>query len=715
MIPRSSFPRTTAAILLLVVLPFAWPCGPYFNDAHHGLDRDPLQGSLETFYARLTHPGSDLEVLGETSRTAVKRAVDAEHQGLWTEALSAWRESILTMGFDAVAVHSWQIRDVRDRIDLLPTVGKDLSREEWQAYLATMDMQLGLWSTRPTEIHRESLLAMASSANVHIASAALTTLGWQELLSGHVSEARTDFSTALSRDPAGVKSDECSYLMAVAPVFAHLGRDLRIEDPGTAIANIEEWLVAHPASPWRAHARGWQAALLYHNRNLAWKGDADGLLAATRIWQGLLTDSAAVELFTSAAESLRLAYRKLRPSPPGWVVSDPRHAAAFAWHAVTDRVSIKDRADILAKAEPALSRITEENVGADVLYALADTWFQAGRSMAALPLARRALALRDTPEARYLVARLCVETGDVVEAEHVSAALPATANTYDLLVRIGSAWEEQQAWGKALSAYAHANSWMDVALLSEGPMPLATLAESVRSGGPFTAVIEDAWAVSDPKRKAGYDYLPDLRRRLAVRLVRADRPREALPFFDGELQGLCAELIKLQDDLKNASDGQRPECLYALATFWYERGKKLVFIDRYWHQWAVDSYSWDGLTRTPKEEAARTHYAAEMEAMTVYHRAYPMFLELADRFPAHAHAADALYKAALCRYWLTGQTYLKSSPWWERRARDEHYWDQGDALLRRLAKTYPNSALAQDAKVVRALGKLPSEEPVGNF
>ena len=93
-----------------------------------------------------------------------------------------------------------------------------------------------------------------------------------------------------------------------------------------------------------------------------------------------------------------------------------------------------------------------------------------------------------------------------------------------------------------------------------------------------------------------------------------------------------------------------------------------------------------------------------MEAMTTYCRAYPLFMELADRFPGHARAPDALYKAALCRYWLVDQTYLKNSAWWKERAKREHFWDQGDALLKRLATTYPDHSLAKDTKVLKAVG-----------
>jgi hypothetical protein len=243
---------------------------------------------------------------------------------------------------------------------------------------------------------------------------------------------------------------------------------------------------------------------------------------------------------------------------------------------------------------------------------------------------------------------------------------------------------------------------MDVAILADGAMPLAALAGLVAGGGPFTAVIDQP-ADGPAQGKAGFDFLPMLRARLATRLVRADRAPEALALFDGELRGLCAGLISLQDGLQAATPEQRADRLYALAAFWYDPGRKLVFRDRWWHQWAYRTHFGYGGAARPGHDADCARFGADLEAMTVYARAYPLFLEIADRFPADAHAPDALYKAALCRYWLTGQTYLQACPWWEARAKRDGFWAQGDALLRRLRHDYPDHPLAGDAKVLRAL------------
>ncbi len=132
--------------------------------------------------------------------------------------------------------------------------------------------------------------------------------------------------------------------------------------------------------------------------------------------------------------------------------------------------------------------------------------------------------------------------------------------------------------------------------------------------------------------------------------------------------------------------------------------------DPAWHQWACPRYPERGTPAGSGASAQRTAYADAMERMTVYWRSFPLLLAIAGEDPASPHAADALYHAALCRYWLTGKTYLKTSYWWTDLAKREKFWAQGDALLQRLAASYPDDALAHDDKVRRACGQLPPVE-----
>jgi tetratricopeptide (TPR) repeat protein len=700
--------RKLVVILLLSALPIALACGPYFNDARHGLLKDQLQSSLETVYARLLRPEATRDALAKNSRAFCETAKAAESEEKWDDARAAWNEAIRTVGFDGDAVHSWRIREIRDHLDLLPLIGRKISNQEWNLYLAAAEIHLDPWQTRPREVQREPLLALGSSANNELASAALTTLAWRELQIGNVANATSILATARARAPDGPKVDEVSFLEVVAPVFAHLSKDGHVDDPEMALGKIQKWIDGHPTSPWRFHALGWEAFILYQHREIAWGQDLDGLLAATRIWQNLLADPDGSEMFTSATESLRFSYRKLRPQPPEWVVADPRHAAAFAWHAVTDQVSPIEREKILAATEPALQHLSDTEADPELLHLLALTWVAAGRTTSALPLAQKALEKRDTPEIRYLAARLSAENGNPADAERISEPLTTPGDAFDLLVRIGSAWEDKREWAKALSAYVRANSDTDVAVLTDGEMPIDVLMERVNCGESFRSTIDNPWSYYEdsPAMKSGHDYLPELRGRLASRLVRAGRATEALPFFEGESRGLCAGLIALENDLRTGAENNRGRHLYALASFWYDQGKKLVYVDRHWHQWAAYRFFGRDVKPSPQLDADRARVAADMEAMSVYYRAYPMFLEIADRYPADPHAPDALYKAALCLYWHCGQTYMKFSWWWEDRAKREHNWDRGDALLRRLAATYPNHALAHDPKVVRAVAGL---------
>jgi hypothetical protein len=688
-------------VLLLVLLPLALPCGPYFNDAHNGLMRDERMGTLERVYASLLMPDQPLDHVVAISHAAMGEAVAAEGLEHWTAARAAWQRALGGMGLDVAALHAWHLRFVHDRLDVLAAVGVSIAPGEWRRYAAACGMIApGRYEDRQAD--RNALIDIATSGNEELAAAALTSLAWQELLGRQVDQARTHLASALAHSPHGIKADEAGYLSVIAPLFAHLESDGHVDDPRACLDAIQAWLEQHAASPWRMHAMGWQAFILFHHRTLAWGGDQDGLLAATRIWQHLLTDAQGGELFTAAVESLRYAYRLLRPAPPAWVVADPRHAAAIAWHALTDKVPEAERATMLATVRPAMAQLAVSATDAHIIHLLAKGYVAAGTREVALPLAVRALALQDVPDFRYLAARLKVELGDPAECERLAAPLAADPRYYELLVSAGSAWEERKDWARALSAYTRANSFMDVAIMADGAMPLATLSEVVAGGGPLKSEIDNEWNYGGAV-KAGFDFLPMLRERLATRLVRADRAPEALALFDGELRGLCAGLISAQEGLKTATPEQRADRLYALACFWYDPGRKLVFRDRHWHQWACTKYfTYDG-GASPGFDAERAHYVAELQAMTVYARAYPLFMEIADRFPADAHAPDALYKAALCRYWLTGQTYLKSCHWWEVQAKKEGYWAQGDALLKRLSHDYSDHPLARDKKVLKAL------------
>jgi tetratricopeptide (TPR) repeat protein len=683
--------RTALVCVLLLMPALGRPCGPYFDNAHHGFEEGLLCSHLEDLYLGLHGLAANRYELRQRIQAAWNEAEKAEAAKSWSLAREAWQRCL--PGLDRQ-----RLRPVRDRIDLLPLVGTTITATEWRNYRMALD------HGKPEDLERFTV-----GAKPVLVAAARTSLAWAALQEGRVEAAVQQLDAAVRIAPASIKSDEIDFLHAIAPVFAGIKRGGSIAAPREALEGIAAWMAGHPHSPWLCHARGWQAYVLYHHRSVAWKGDNDGLHAAVRIWQSLLDDVPSRELFIPAVESLRLAYRRLRPTPPAWMVADPRHAVAVVWHAITDRLPEEaDRIAMLAIGEQQVLALPDERLAGPVLQALAETWYRVGRRAAALDLADRAFKRNPTVSSRALLIRLNIDQGrpETAETLMTGMAIDRPELVGDALRRLGGAWEKKREWAKALAAYTRANSTLDVFILTDGEMPLDHFLSLVRTATACTSSIAEPGGWGTDNREAGYEWLPELRHRLGRRLVRAGRVAEALEFLDPPCRALAERLLELNRDLDAAPPAQRADRLHDLANFWYDEGKKLVFNDRYWHQWAFGLYAppdQAGGEPSPEQLSERRRCIAELESMTVYLKALPLFLEIADRYADHPRAPEALFKAAHCRYWLCGQSYLKTCRYWLEQSRREDFWGQGDALLRRLAERYPQHALASDAKVRRAV------------
>ena len=68
-----------------------WTGRPPLDDTHHGLARDPLQGSFESFYLHLLRPGDALEPLAAAAHEAERRAVAAERLVGHAVTVEQWR------------------------------------------------------------------------------------------------------------------------------------------------------------------------------------------------------------------------------------------------------------------------------------------------------------------------------------------------------------------------------------------------------------------------------------------------------------------------------------------------------------------------------------------------------------------------------------------------------------------------------------------------
>lgn len=643
-------------------------CGPFYNDAHRGLD-DPLVVTLEEFYLGLYGggPGNPLP--------AHERAVAAEEAERYAEAQVAWREVLAQAGGnrDAFAL----AREARVHLALLPQVGNGLPPAAFKLYAT---------------VHDDDALAQAggdvlASMLLRQAEARLRTAKTAEGLR-LLDQAR---QVAVSPELRG----EIDLLASVAPALAGITAKGVVVDAGAAVARIQRWLDGHPGDQRRAEALGWQAFVIYHQPACV----PDGTATVIRIYQTMLDDPTQRSLAAvPAIESLRYLYRELG-NPPEWMVANPHHAIAFAWFAV--RHGQAPQRKLFDLLRDGVGRADPATVPADVLLSLAQAWASTDDQAMALILARRAYTRGPTPAATYLLARLAASADAPAEAAPLVEALIAAADPQatDALLRLGSAWGHVGRWREALSAYIRADSEPDIEICSDGEIPVDAFVEFMRAPPVLTPL------------RGSTDWMPRLRARLAVRLARADRITDALAWADDSRRAKLISLQILQEAVASATAAQRPARLHALARFWYDEGRLVVFNEGTWQQWAYSEW-WpytEPKVIPPELIAGRARYQRELEGMTTYHRAHPLFMEVADRFPESPDAPACLYAAALCRYWLCGQTYLHSCEYWLRRARDEGYATQGDALLRRLAETYPQHPLAADPKVVRAVagGGLP--------
>jgi len=653
---------------LLVVC--SWPtaaCGPSYSDGHRG-DDDPLIVSLEDFYLGL------YDHIPHDPLPAREQAIAAEEAERFDDAQTAWREVAANAGGNRLAVDLG--REARLHLALLPHVGKDVPLALWRLYAT---------------VHDDDALATATG---DMLAAVLLRQAESRLRAGAMTEGLRLLERARQAAASAELKNECDLLASAAPAMAGIKSHGVIADPAAAVARLQRWLDGHPNDPRRAEALGWQAFVIYHQPECA----ADGLAAAVRMYQGMLDDPVQRAAFAKPAiESLRYLYRQLRVHPPAWMVTDPRHAIAFTWFALHE--GAEPGPEIFAIVRDGVLRADPATLAPEVVERLAQAWAYTPDVSTALSLARSAHQRAATPATTYLRVRAALKADVPDEAAPLIKELIAAHDpkAIDALMRLGSAWGRTGHWREALLAYARSGSQIDVDICSDGEIPLEDFLTFMQTTPTVLPIIA-------PPDGDG-DMIPRLRGRLAVRLARADRFADALTWSDDARRAHLTTLMMLKAAVATATPVERPARLHALARYWYDQGSTLVFNEGTWQQWAA--WTWAPWTpvdaHDPRIIAGRERYRVMIEGMTTYHRAYPLFMEVADRYPESPDAPACLYAAALCRYWLCGQTYLHDSAYWLQRSTAEDYAGQGDELLRRLARLYPDHPLTLDPKVIRAV------------
>ena len=492
-------------------------------------------------------------------------------------------------------------------------------------------------------------------------------------------------------DLSATLRDEIAWFDAWTAVIAFHSLQTRDAAARDALrASLQLYLDAHPQGTWRADVLGWQAYLDYHQ--------PAQLETAIATYQQLITDKPPGG-YLIGRDSLKLAYRRYGDEAPAVVRSDLRFEAAF--HA---RRFDASRLWYSPRRNPEKYRAMSELAEAALL--------APGREMPTHPmlvtLLEQRLAIGDGPEAKalldridsdrdahsaYLRLRHMAEHGDSEQAfkelETYYQRYPNAPNLRDLCLRVGSAREAAGDHTAALRCYVRGNGWMDVAIHSDGIMPIDDLRVLVDSDTDLTAWPSDVGRVQGRRPEAGFDYRPELRERLGVRLVRHGHIEEALPYLSGKRLAATRQLLALEQAA--AAADATPDDHYALGAFWYHRGVEVLVVDRHWHQWL--SY----LSKaTPADDR-------EMELMTGCWRARETFTHIYQTWPNSPEAPRAMYSAALCNYWLCQpkKALMGVCAYWERRAKRDALFAEGDMIMQDLRLRYPEHPLANSTWVRR--------------
>ncbi|MDA3962805.1 MAG: hypothetical protein PF961_18630 [Planctomycetota bacterium] len=689
--------RSLALLLSLVVLALA--CGPRFNHVHMYLD-EPVPARFANNVRMLFAPDTVLDAKAPAPRDQLFNTMQACLAGTEPDA-TVW-DQLWTQRSHLSLPQRRVVADERALAQLAELQAHQraaLRAGSWAALSPFKDQwwrQLDL-GPQPGQAQND-LLDQTDAAGDRARLCAL-----RQAVDEAATDAAQDLLTALNDNaqaPPALR-DETAYLQALLTVNQHRRYGADAELARTA---LDTYLKAWPQGAWRADAIGWQAYLVCRHQ---------GSAAAVALYRQLVSDPQLRSGFLLGLDSLRIVLRRLRPKPPPVVRDDPALMTLFllqwyrdtgAWpelaHGQGDMLAVFQQADELVLAHDADDR---------VLIELALLHLSAGDAAGAQALHSH-LGTEPLLDARqgYLYLRSLAASGDARTAAEALPRYhelhPSAPDMRDLCLRIGAAFEDEHDYQQALVHYVRGNSWLDVAILCDGIMPVEDLRRFLDSTPELRGWANDSHSGWGQHPQSDYDYAPELRLRLGVRLTRLGRAQEALAYLDRDRAANVRTLLALERAADQREAG--PTEVYDLAAFVYHRGAELLVYDRYWHQWAARG----ALTGTsPEAVLAR----AELERMTPYTRARDLFAGIARDWPHSPEAPRALYSAALCDFWLCQPSKALGGHnwWWQQRAKDEAYWDHGLTRLRDLRRRYPEHPLCRGAWIDAHLGPMADPEP----
>lgn len=641
----------------------AQPCGPWYDDAHRG-QREPQLYDLDEFAYALWYPGDSLVARDQRGQDAIAAALAAEARGDAAVALDAWRAALLALnGFgERYAL----INRTQDRVDVLASTPAAHASTAL-AYARARDA---------VDVVALETLRAGGGPCADNAAFALLAPAMRDEDAGAVLIALERF---VADWPTSDKRDAAQFLRARTLLRLAQGGDP--DGLGTASDAFARYLADRPNGNYRVEALGWQAHIAVR------AGHPDGAA-----YRRLLANRDAHALFLAAVRS-QLRDFTVDPPTTEELSAEPRLAALWLFARMSNghlSVQPQETTTTVARATAsAVPSLIAAGLPGEVLGRIAQVLRAAGESTAAYTLAS---AAPGDPTALYLIGRHHTDTGDAEAAWEVFERLLALdkrfAGLRDLGLRVGAAYEQAGLATQALRCYAAVGSWSDVAIVADGEVPLTDLVAVIDAGIPMRSRLVDGDALPEGR-------LADI---LAARLARVDRLAEARTHAAPQRRMAIDRLLALRAAAAAAPEAQRAARHYEVAAFWYRSGKQVVFVGSGWQQTCTD-----GLVHSERRTAADQEREGNLRAMTGHVRAKELFLEIVARWPGSDEAAKALYSAALCDYWLCGNTYLGSCGYWGLVSARDGYWSQGDALMRQLHREHPDHPLARSEWVRKVL------------
>lgn len=351
--------------------------------------------------------------------------------------------------------------------------------------------------------------------------------------------------------------------------------------------------------------------------------------------------------------------------------------------------------------------LARAKVGGDLRASLAEMALLAGDTTGAVREANAALAANTrTPElAHYVLGGVALRGGDLKEAEgHFRSATkgtgPVARGAKEPLALI---LERTARLGEAADIYRELGYSLDYAYLLDVKMSLPELkAYAERQPESRSALVRYAYAMR-LLRKERFDEAETIFADLGNARIRLAQPGSSLfawnpsgaaPTIDALYDPLVTarDLRALKRTIEGARGEERPQAMYALASYYYTRRNLLLYNASLWkggRETAIGPFFSD-TTNDATDRKMRLEHAYEHESLA---RARAICLAIVKEFPESPWAAKALYRAA------TAERRLADfNPQWRDISKYRgNLWKQAAGHLTELATRFPNDPLAANA------------------